>query len=216
MIQWSMRPTRKYLIVASLFALVAAAALFARTGTAADTLRIYDWAAAPAPYEQTGVPQSGMAPILNEDRYYTPVVAGAVPGRSDKLPIAILGTHPQGITDVGIHVTPTVQSLPPNTFLHLLASVRYRLNGQAVYLTTSEPVSLDKEEALNIGRLRETTGSGRAIYIASTGVWTGTPEKLITFNQVTFVENGLIVTLASELPQEELVTLIKTVGFTGR
>ncbi len=112
--------------------LAVAAALFARTGTAAATLRIYDWAAAPAPYEQTGVPQSGMAPILDEDKYYTPAAVGAMPGRSDKLPIAIVGTRPPGLTDMAIHTTPTVQSLPPNTFLHLLASVRYRLNGQAV------------------------------------------------------------------------------------
>ncbi len=112
--------------------LAVAAALFARTGTAADTLRIYDWAAAPAPYEQTGVPQSGMAPILDEDEFYTPAAVGAVPGRSDSLPLAVLGALPQGTTAVAIHATPVVQLLPPNTFLQLLASVRYRLNGQAV------------------------------------------------------------------------------------
>ncbi len=77
-------------------------------------------------------------------------------------------------------------------------------------------MSLEQDEALDIGRLRETTGSGRALYVASTGVWMGTPEKLITFNQVTFVEDGLIVTLASELPQDQLAALIETVGFTGR
>ena len=146
-------PVRKYLLGASLLTLTIAAALFARTGAAADTMRIFDWSDAPAPYAKTGLPHSGIAPILSEDRYYASVAANAVPTRSDNLPIAVLVALPQGTTDVAIHATPVVQSFPPNTFLHLFASVRYRFNGQAVYLTTSEPVSLGQDEALEIGPL---------------------------------------------------------------
>lgn len=216
MIQRSMTSTRTYLVIGSLLVLAVPAALFARTGAAADTLRIFDWSD-PAAREKGGPTQSGLAFVLSDDKYYTTVAAGAVPGWSDNLPIAAFGTNPPGTTDVAIHETPAVQSHTPNAVLYLRAAVRYRFNGHLVYLSTAEPVMLGKEQPLSIGRLRETTDSGRALYVASEVMRQGANREISrTFNQVTFVENGLIVTLASELPQEQLIALIKTVEFNGR
>lgn len=217
MIQWPISSNRKYLFGGSLVALAIAAALFARSGAAADTLRIFDWSNPSAAYKENGPAESGLPFTLTNDRYYTPVATGTVPARGDKLPVAVLGTLPQGTTDVAIYETPAMQSAPPNAFLYLRAAVRYRFNGQAVYLSTSRPLPIGGEKPLSIGRLRETTGDGRSLYIASEVMRQGTNREIVrTFNQVSFVENGLIVTLASELPQDELVTLVKTIVFTGR
>ena len=37
-----------------------------------------------------------------------------------------------------------------------------------------------------------------------------------TFNQVSFVENGRIVVISSELPADQLFTFSKDVSFTGQ
>lgn len=217
MIQWPMTSTRKYLFVGSLILLTIAVTLFAHSGAADGTLRIFDWSDPSAAYKENGPAESGLPFTLTNDRYYTSIVTGAVPERVDKLPIAVLNVLPQATGDVAIYETPAMQSAPPNAFLYLRAVVRYRFNGQDIYLSTSQPLPIGGEKSVSIGRLRETTGDGRSLYIASEVRRQGANREIVhTFNQVSFVENGLIVTLAGELPQDELVTLIKTVTFTGR
>ena len=196
------------------------AAIFAATltqgGQAADTLRIYNQAAA-APEREEDSPVSGTGGVPNIDATFVPVASGVTPGRDDGRAIAALATLPVGVTEQAILAPPFIPNDNPKFIGYHLATMRYRLNGSAVYLATLQPANLGLKRPLNIGQVSGDLGNGRQAYVGSSVLREGPKlETRRTFNQVSFVENGLIVVVSSELPAEQLFVFAKDALFTGQ
>ena len=105
----------------------------------------------------------------------------------------------------------------PGLVAYYLASLRYTFNQNVVYVTTLQPANLGVTRPLDIGLQYGDIGNGRIAYTASEVVRDGPNlQTRRMFNVVSFVENGLIITIASELPSEQLIELAKGVTFNAR
>lgn len=190
----------------------------AQGGRAADTLRIYTWPDQPgaAPEREEDFPVSGTGLIPYTSTEFVPIVLSVTPSRDDGLPIAILSTLPAGVTEQAILATPFVPNDNPKFIGYQLATMRYRFNSSDVYIATLQPANLGLKRPLNIGHLYGDLGNGRQAYIASSVSREGPKlETRRTFNQVSFVENGHIVVISSELPTDQLLMFAKDVSFTS-
>ena len=122
-----------------------------------------------------------------------------------------------GVTEQAILAPPFIPNDNPKFIGYHLATMRYRLNGSAVYLATLQPANLGLKRPLNIGQVSGDLGNGRQAYVGSSVLREGPKlETRRTFNQVSFVENGLIVVVSSELPAEQLFVFAKDALFTGQ
>lgn len=193
-------------------------ATFAQGGRAADTLRIYAWSDQPgaAPVREEDFPVSGTGLIPYTSTEFIPLALGVTPSRDDGLPIAVLSTLPAGVTEQAILAAPFVPNDNPKFIGYQLATIRYRFNGSDVYVATLRPANLGLKRPLNIGHLYGDLGNGRQAYIASSVSREGPKlETRRTFNQITFVENGHIVVISSELAADQLLLFAKAVSFTS-
>jgi hypothetical protein len=209
------RPSRTFARSAFLVGALLAAGLLAlfltRPGAAEGTLPILDWDNMFGSRQQYGPSQTGVAPLLLGERYYTPVALSTALRRDDGLPIASLVSLPPGTTAMALHAPPAQRPLSADTILHVNAVVCYQVAGQSLYLSTAEPGPLAQGVPLSIGRAAGTTADGRALYATSITVRQGAQREISrVFNEVSYVENGLIVTLHGELPTEQLIALITT------
>jgi hypothetical protein len=156
----------------------------------------------------------GVIPYRTE---FTPIALGELPGRDDSQPIAVLGTPPAGLTDVGVSTPPLMALDDPELVAYVLASLRYQFSGQTLYVTTLQPANLGLQRPLNLGPRYGDLGNGRIAYSTTQVVREGQDFQIRRpFNVVSFVENGLVVTLAGEMPSEKLIDFAKTVTFSPR
>jgi hypothetical protein len=194
-------------------------AIVAQGSRAAEPFRIYAWPDRPgqAPEREEDFPVSGTGLIPFQSTDFVPIALGVTPSRDDGRPVAVLSTLPAGVVEQALLAPPFVRNENPKFIGYQVATVRYRLIESDVYVATLQPANLGLQRPLDLGRLRGDIGNGRQVYIKS-GVLREGPDLAMrrTFNQVSFVENGLIVVISSELPADRLFTFAKVVSFTGR
>lgn len=126
---------------------------------------------------------------------YTNQPAKAVITAPDKRPVAQFAAPPvdlaQGLAVNFPHSRPEQDSTI--VAFAILASVRYTGNGQTVLVTTARPSSAAAQQPISLGNQTIKLDDGSTAW-AMTGIPTDTP------NQVVFLRNDLIITVASDLP----------------
>ncbi len=195
---------RTILIFGGLLALLSLGSA-TQSGKAADTLRIYDWAG-PAPTRTEDAPVSGTGSVPLWQTEFLPLALHSTPARSDGRPIAFLTPLPTGVTEQALVAPSFIPNDNPNFIGYHLATVRYRYNGSDLYLATLQPANLGLQRPLDLGRSYQGLNNGRHLY-HNAAVYREGPNLEIrrTFNQLSFVENGLVIVLASELPADQLL-----------
>jgi len=202
---------------ASLLALLLLTALLAYNGKAAGALHIFD-RTAPGDFSQEAsrpVVVTGIIPFDSND--FVPMAANATPSRADARPLAALGNLPQDTTGVAIRTKPFVGSTEPGRVSYDLGTVRYTLKSGSVYVMTVQPTNLGTQRPLDLGRVSGDIGSGRIAYTSSIIHRDGPNlETRHTVNMVSFVDNELVVTVAGEIPVDQLLALAGGVSISGR
>ena len=127
--------------------------------------------------------------------------------------IAALTTLPAGTESVEAKfLDPRIE--PPGTLgFTYLASIRYRVNGHLVYVVTSEPTAAAKERQIILGETPVDLGQGRTAYISRE--WErkqGDKAYRKEYVRLALAQDGLIVTVYSDLPEQELVEIARGVA----
>lgn len=210
-------PPNVALIVGSLILVTSFAIMFTRAGSAANTVQIFDWDT-PTDFsneEKQPLMGTGFIPFQSTD--FVSVALDIIPSRPDDRPSAALAAPPPGTTDISILALPFVESDDPGLIAYQLASVRYTFNGRVLYISTLQPANLGVTRRLNIGYQYGDIGNGRVAFTSSKVVREGPDLKTLhTYNLVSFVENGLVITLASQLPTDQLIGLAKSATLNAR
>lgn len=136
-----------------------------------------------------------------------PVVA------SDGRPVAQFATPPSGLQVFAVYIPPEVHALSPGevAFVHL-GSVRYTVNGHPVFVTTYRPSPAAAQRIFSLGNQTVHLKNGSTAWI-KTGL---TPEgRGGATNEVVQVRNGLLITVASDLPVDQLQTMAADVVVRG-
>lgn len=168
-------------------------------------------------------PPGGPPPLLlPPDTQYTPIQAGTRVVNPDGRPVAQLATIPanlQGSVAVKINAHAGEPGDPVNSstavVYEILSSVRYSGDSQIVMVTTSRAsatAEANEAKGMSLGNQRVTLSDGTAAYVSALPQWQK-GDVLITQGktQVVWQKDGLLVTVAGDLPTDDLVALASQV-----
>ncbi len=186
--------TKRKLVI--LLVVVLALFVFASVGLADGFMNVINPAAARVP----AVVPPQLAPPKDAATYVNQPV-GTVITAPDKRPVAQLAAPPADIgQEMAVYFPATAATTDPATVsFQILASVRYRGDGHTVLVTTARPSGAAAQTPVALGNPIKLADSSTAW--SMTGVPSDTP------NQVVFLRDDLIITVAGDLPIRSLQEL---------
>lgn len=193
--------------VFALGAVLALSALLVGVVGASDSLRI-------EPFR--GFSESGEEPYVFAGNYpyeqsgYAPLGAISALHHPEGLGVAYIDTTQADVGVAEVKFIPRPATPPDTIGIMYLSSVRYSVAGHDVYVVTSEPTPKTIQIPIILGKTAVDLGVGRMGYIHQQ-VERKPADKTYRkeFNRVAYAENGLIVSVFSDLPAEQLVAFAK-------
>ena len=182
--------------VAAGLALIAVMLGASRVGASSSINAINPGGGSPPVYHQA-------APRLEppDSALYVSHTAGAPITAPDGRPVAQLGTIPATVQTVSVNLPTPHTPPPPSTRVayQILASVRYIGSEHSVLVTTTRPTAAAAQQPTVFGDYTELANG--------TTAWVRINMPYKEPNQVVFMHNGLIITIASDLPVEDIKAL---------
>jgi len=130
---------------------------------------------------------------------YTPYAAGSPIAAADSRPVAQLAPGAVGAQPAATFF-PILRPPVSEISYTILASVQYTVNGHLVFVTTARPSPAAAQRQLGLGNEKVQLADGTTAWVA-TGIPSGQPNQVVT------MRNGLIITVASDLPIDTLKDL---------
>jgi len=184
--------SRKFTLL-GLLAAVAAALILATTAAASGVLTVRDPAAAAGRGSNPGIPAPRLLP--GSQAAYTPHELGQPVAHRDGRRVAQLATPPADVQALRAWMLDQPTAVAPDTVAFtVLASLEYTLgNQQHVLVTTAQPSAAASQRALSLGNDAVPLPQGVTGWLT-----TGIPGQ--EPNQIAFAQDGLIITLAGDVP----------------
>lgn len=158
------------------------------------------------PHERGADPGLGLPQLLPGSRaVYAPHELGQQVARRDGHAVAQLGTLPDDLRALRVWMLDQPQTAGPDTVAFtVLSSLEYTVGKHRVFVTTTRPSAAAAQQKLNLGSDPVGLANGTTAY-ASSGIPGAAP------NQLVFVQEGLIITIAGDLPLSALKGLANRV-----
>jgi len=129
----------------------------------------------------------------------------------DSLGVAYIANAPIGLESVEVKFFPKSPTPADTLGVTFRSSVRYQIDGHTVYVVTSEPTPQAQARPLALGNYRVDLNAGRVGYTMQ--LWERSKDDKAykkAYNRVAFSEEGLIVTVFSDLPEQQLIAIART------
>lgn len=151
-------------------------------------------------------------PGNDQDSFYTLVDVKVPLRNSVGSAVARMSVPNPGVSAADARFFPQVDLKPDVVGFRSLASVRYHLGGHLVYVITSEPTPATQSLQIVLGEKQVALDSSRMAYVSRD--WERKKDDKSyrkEWTRVSYVQNGLIVTIYSDLAEDELVEFARGV-----
>lgn len=157
-------------------------------------------------HERGADPGLGLPQLLPGSReVYAPHERGQKVARRDGRAVAQLGTLPDDLRALRVWMLDQPKTAGPDTVAFtVLSSLEYTVGNHRVFVTTTRPSAAATQQKLNLGNEPVGLANGTTGY-ATTGI----PGAAT--NQIVFAQDGLIITIAGDLPLSALKGLANRV-----
>ncbi len=151
-------------------------------------------------------------PGNDQDSFYTSVDIKAPLRNNVGRSVARMSVSNPRVSAADVRFFPQVALKPDVVGFRSLASVRYHLDGHQVYVITSEPTPATQSLQIILGEKQVALNSNRMAYVSRD--WERKKEDKSyrkEWTRVSYAQDGLIVTIYSDLAEDELVGFAKGV-----